>query len=141
MPKAVGNFRKTRIDRRRGERVGRLSKRHVSLPTFERRDQLAPDLLVGHCVSSPSSYIDDDVVLWLRATDKQVPCCRRIERIRLIGHCAGNQSALAIVADPGPTRPPGGDIARLRKLAPALLLPVPPHAHPTPPQPHFKPPT
>src|SRR5207244_9755638 len=33
MPKAVGNPGQTRIDRRRGERLGRLSQRHVVVPT------------------------------------------------------------------------------------------------------------
>src|SRR2546428_3520953 len=47
MPKAVGNPGQTRIDRRRGERFGRLSQRHVVVPTLEGRHQLTPDLLVG----------------------------------------------------------------------------------------------
>jgi len=52
-------------------------------------------------------------------------CGGRIERIRLITHCAGNQSALAIVADSSPTRPPDGDIAGLGELKQVLVLCVP----------------
>ena len=46
MPEAVGNPGKPLIDRRPGERSGRLGKRHVGLPALEGRHQLAPDLPV-----------------------------------------------------------------------------------------------
>lgn len=52
-------------------------------------------------------------------------CGGRIERIRPITHCAGNQSALAIVADSSPTRPPDGDIAGLSQIKQALVFCVP----------------
>src|SRR5205823_8165643 len=48
--------------------------------------------------------------------------CRWIERIRLIGDGAGDQSALAVVTDASATRPPDGYITRFRQFKQALVL-------------------
>src|SRR5262245_66331037 len=62
-----------------------------------------------------SSYVNDDVLLRLRTADQHIARGGRIERIGVISHCAGNQSALVVVADSGPTPPADGDVAALRE--------------------------
>src|SRR6266850_1113418 len=78
----------------------------ISCKRFPQRRQLNP----GH------SDVDHDVALRPGAADQDISLRRRIERIRLVGDGAGDQSALAVVADAGAARPADGHVARFRQL-------------------------
>src|SRR5579862_1892502 len=74
-----------------------------------------------------SLQVDDDVCGRLRATNEEVAVGRLIERLRIVGHRARNQAALAVVANSAAARPTNGDVAgfgQLQKAAVGRCVPV-----------------
>ena len=72
-----------------------------------------------------TSQVDNDLLPRLRTADQQSARARRVERVGSITHRAGNQPALAIVADARPARPPYRDVAGLRQLEQTLVFFIP----------------
>src|SRR4051794_583777 len=67
-----------------------------------------------------ASEIDDDIALWLRATNQHIAGRRRIDRIGPVGDRAGHKSGFAVVTDAGAARPPRRDVARFGKFEQTL---------------------
>lgn len=53
-------------------------------------------------ISGHVSQIEDDVAGRLRAADEKVAVGGLFERLRSVGDRSGNQTTLAVVANPGP---------------------------------------
>src|ERR1700678_3774684 len=73
----------------------------------------------------PSLNVDYQVFPGARAANQQVSGRRRIERLGIILHRSGNQTALTGMANSGPARPAHRDVAGFRKLQQALELGIP----------------
>src|SRR6185437_7923726 len=74
-----------------------------------------------HQGESGSSQIDDEIARRLRAADQEVALSWLVERLRPVSDRAGDQAALTMVADTGPTRPADRDLACLGQLQDALI--------------------
>src|SRR5215469_6549003 len=82
---------------------------------------IAPLLVFAPIRLLGSSQVDDDVSNRSRTANEQVAVCGPVERFRLIGDRARNQTALAVMADTGPARPADRDGTRLGQLQNALV--------------------
>jgi hypothetical protein len=68
-----------------------------------------------------ASQIDDDIAGRLRATNQKVAIGWFVERFRLVGDRAGNQTAFTVVTNAGSARPTDRDVACLGKFQDALV--------------------
>ena len=69
--------------------------------------------------------VEDHLTSRSAAANKRVSLCRRIQRLRIVFHVAGNQRCFAGVADPGSTGPSHSHIACFCKFEEAPVLCIP----------------
>src|SRR4051812_48572201 len=77
-----------------------------------------------------NSKIDHHVRTRATATDQDVSFSRSIQRLGLVRHGTGDQSALAVVTDAGTAGPPDGHITSLCKFEQALAVAAPRRGNP-----------
>ena len=71
------------------------------------------------------SQVDDDVFDRSSAADQDVAFRGRFQRFGVVAHRSGQQCGLAVVAYPGPARPPRRDVARLGEFQQARVRRAP----------------